>query len=89
MTVRAATEDGLPQQVPVAERRLRLEIVFDGIDERQTQAVAAKMIDRAHEVANLPESECDVDVSVEEGSAARHDVDPNARLSARGRPVAR
>jgi hypothetical protein len=33
--------------------------------EQAAQAVAAKMIDRAHEIANMPDCECDVDVSVE------------------------
>jgi hypothetical protein len=44
---------------------LRVETVFRVADEAHGQAVAAKMIDRAHEIANLPECECDVDVSVE------------------------
>ena len=29
------------------------------------QTLAAEMIDRAHELANRPECECDVDVSVQ------------------------
>ncbi len=44
---------------------LRVETVFHLADESQRQAVAAKLIDRAHELANSPECECDVDVSVE------------------------
>ena len=44
---------------------LRVETVFHLADESQGQAVAAKLIDRAHELANSPECECDVDVSVE------------------------
>ena len=48
-----------------ADRMLRVETVFRVADELQGQAVAAKLIDRAHEIANLPECECDVDVSVE------------------------
>ena len=44
---------------------LRVEAVFRVADEQSAQTVAAKMIDRAHEIANLPECECDVDVSVE------------------------
>ena len=47
------------------EGRLRVETVFHVADETQGQAVAAKLIDRAHELANSPECECDVDVSVE------------------------
>jgi vacuolar-type H+-ATPase subunit D/Vma8 len=71
----------------ISEHRLRLEIVFSGIDEREAQAVAAKMIDRAHEIANLPEYECDVDVSVEQISAERH-IDPGEQ-PARARTIAR
>ena len=44
---------------------LRVETVFHLADESQGQAVAEKLIDRAHELANSPECECDVDVSVE------------------------
>jgi hypothetical protein len=44
---------------------LRVETVFRVTDEPHGQTVAAKMIDRAHEIANLAECECDVDVSVE------------------------
>jgi hypothetical protein len=44
---------------------LRVETVFHLADESQGQAVAAKLIDRAHELANSPECECDVDVSVQ------------------------
>jgi hypothetical protein len=50
---------------PDATRVLRVETVFRVADELHGQTVAAKMIDRAHEIANLPECECDVDVSVE------------------------
>jgi hypothetical protein len=48
-----------------AHRTLRVETVFRVADELHGQTVAAKMIDRVHEIANLPECECDVDVSVE------------------------
>jgi hypothetical protein len=58
-------------ETPISEQSLRLEIVFHGVDERQAQALAARMIDRAHEIANLPDYECDVDVSVEQAPAAR------------------
>jgi hypothetical protein len=50
---------------PGAEGLLRVQTVFHLADESQGQAVAAKLIDRAHELANSPECECDVDVSVE------------------------
>jgi hypothetical protein len=48
-----------------AERVLRVQSTFHVADEAQGQAVAAKLIDRAHELANSPECECDLDVSVE------------------------
>jgi hypothetical protein len=44
---------------------VRVQAVFHVADDRQAQVVAAKMVDRAHEIANLPECECDVDVSIE------------------------
>jgi len=47
------------------EALLRVETVFHVAEESQGQAVAAKLIDRAHELANSLECECDVDVSVE------------------------
>jgi hypothetical protein len=34
-------------------------------DEKTAQAVAAKLVDRAHEIANMQEWECDVEVDVE------------------------
>jgi hypothetical protein len=46
-------------------RALRVQAVFLVADDHQAQDVAARMIDRAHEIANLPECECDVDVTVE------------------------
>jgi hypothetical protein len=48
-----------------ADRMLRVQSTFHVADEAQGQDVAAKLIDRAHELANSPECECDVDVSVE------------------------
>jgi hypothetical protein len=42
-----------------------VQTVFRVADEQQAQTLAAQMVDRAHEIANLPECECDVDVSVE------------------------
>ncbi|HEY2200263.1 MAG TPA: hypothetical protein VGH56_00115 [Solirubrobacteraceae bacterium] len=50
---------------PGATGTLRVETVFRVADELHGQAIAARMIDRVHEIANLPECECDVDVSVE------------------------
>jgi hypothetical protein len=50
---------------PGADRMLRVEVIFRVADATHGQTVAARLIDRAHEIANLPECECDVDVSVE------------------------
>jgi len=54
---------------------LRVEAVFMDVDEQHADTIAAEMIGRAHELANLPEWECDVDVSVQlsppEASGAR------------------
>jgi hypothetical protein len=61
---------------PGAEGLLRVETVFHLTDESQGQAVAAKLIDRAHELANSPECECDVDVSVE-WTRPRDHADPS------------
>jgi hypothetical protein len=44
---------------------VHVQVSFHAADERQAQTVAAKLIDSAHEIANQPECECDVDVSVE------------------------
>jgi hypothetical protein len=50
---------------PAAGRMLRVQTIFRVSEEQHGQTVAAKLIDRAHEIANLPECQCDVDVSVE------------------------
>jgi len=65
--VSADLSTGLPLRrvVSATGGLLRVETVFHLADESQGQAVAAKLIDRAHELANSPECECDVDVSVE------------------------
>lgn len=55
-------------------RTLRVQAIFHGLDEPQAQAIAAELIERAHELANQPESECDVDVSVQLAPASP-DVD--------------
>lgn len=63
---------------------------FKVSDEQTAQAVAAKMVDRAHEIANQPDCECDVDVSVEWlplGDSSGQ-VEQLAE-SARGRPIDR
>lgn len=50
-----------------------VEVVFHVEDERLGHSLAERMIDRAHEIANLPECECDLDVNVrwtEDGRSA-------------------
>jgi hypothetical protein len=46
-------------------RPVHVQAVFHVSSDEQAQAVASRMVDRAHEIANLPECECDVDVSIE------------------------
>jgi hypothetical protein len=72
---------------PRAEGLLRVETVFHLADESQGQAVAAKLIDRAHELANSPECECDVDVSVEWVRPEEH-ADSSGVSAAGASPVA-
>ncbi|MGH2834743.1 MAG: hypothetical protein ACRDK4_14770 [Solirubrobacteraceae bacterium] len=47
------------------EPGLTVRVRFKLADEPAARELAAKVIERAHELANLPESECDVDVDVE------------------------
>jgi hypothetical protein len=54
--------------------------VFRDVSEQRAQALAAEMIDRAHELANLPDCECDLDVSVQ--------LAPPRDDEARGAPAA-
>jgi hypothetical protein len=53
--------------VTAADPTLRVQAVFAvrGEDEEHAYAIAAELIDRLNAVANLPECECDVDISVE------------------------
>jgi hypothetical protein len=44
---------------------LTVQAVFHGLHERRAQTIAADLIDRAHELANEPGGECDVDVNVQ------------------------
>jgi hypothetical protein len=48
-----------------ARAALRVEAVFHDVDPRQADMIAAEMVARAHELANRPECECDVDLSIE------------------------
>jgi hypothetical protein len=73
---------------------LRVQTTFHVADEAQGQAVAAKLIDRAHELANSPECECDLDVSVEWVEPEDLAADPGGvavtdRRSAGEQPAAR
>jgi hypothetical protein len=73
---------GLRGVVPsVEDRVLRVQTTFHLLDEAQGQVVAAKLIDRAHELANSPECECDLDVSVEW-------IHPDAATAPAGTPAA-
>jgi hypothetical protein len=80
------------EQVPVPDatagaRAVRVQTVFHVADDRQAQVIAAKMVDRAHEIANLPECECDVDVSIDRlQQGAAHPVGPGGG-TASGRPA--
>ena len=76
------------------ERVLRVQTTFHVADEAEGQAVAAKLIDRAHELANSPECECDLDVSVEWVKSEDLAADPEGmaatdRRSASEQPAAR
>lgn len=51
-----------------AHSAVLVQAVFHVSSDAQAQIVAARMVDRAHEIANLPECECDVDVSIERES---------------------
>lgn len=69
---------------------VHVQVSFHAADERQAQTVAAKLIDSAHEIANLPECECDVDVSVEtsplQGSPGSPASEDASGAPPRGRP---
>jgi hypothetical protein len=83
---------GASGALTVSAHTVHIQVSFHAANERQAQTVAAKLIDSAHEIANLPECECDVDVSVEtsplqdsllQGSPASEDV---SGAPPRGRP---
>jgi hypothetical protein len=44
---------------------LRVEAVFHDVAAEQADTIAAELIARAHELANMPECACDVDVNVQ------------------------
>ncbi len=53
------------------EPQLRVQAIFAvrGDDEERAYAIATELIDRLNAVANLPECECDLDISVERAPA--------------------
>jgi hypothetical protein len=88
-----STGGGLRGVESITDCVLRVQATFHIADEAQGQAVAAKLIDRAHELANSPECECDVDVSVEwirlEDRADRDDLPAGSGPPVHGHPAAR
>ncbi len=67
MSVELSSSGGPGAGASAGRSTLRVEVVFRDLDARRSHAVAAEMVSRAHELANLPESECDVDVSIRVG----------------------
>ncbi len=66
---------------------VRVQVTFHVRNERQAHVVTERMVDRAHEIANMPECECDLDVSVERmRTDSPQPADPGDAL-ARGRPA--
>ena len=54
-----------PRAVDIGDpETLRVEVVFHDLGPHQADTIAAEMVSRAHELANLPEHACDVDVNV-------------------------
>ncbi len=49
---------------PSESGTLRVEAVFHDVAPQQADTLAAELIARAHELANMPEHACDVDVNV-------------------------
>jgi hypothetical protein len=80
VSVDLSSREELDEIAPSESGMLRVEAVFRDVDERHAETIAAEMIDRAHELANLPDCQCDVDVSVQELSADSH-VDPAMPLA--------
>lgn len=48
-----------------AEAGMSVRVLFKVADEAAARTVASRLIDSAHEIANLPECECDLDVAAE------------------------
>ncbi|HWY18477.1 MAG TPA: hypothetical protein VNY27_07175 [Solirubrobacteraceae bacterium] len=75
MSARLPGGAGSGATAPSAPGVLRVEAVFHDVASEQADTIAAELIARAHELANLPECGCDVDVNVQqsppEGDGAR------------------
>jgi hypothetical protein len=62
-----------------------VQAVFHDVDAQHADQIAAEMVSRAHELANLPEHACDVDVNIElappsdPGAGSDDDDDDDAR----------
>jgi hypothetical protein len=56
-----------PPPTPTGSRGpgLTVQVRFQLADESAARELAARLIDRAHELANRPECECDLDVDVQ------------------------
>ncbi len=80
MSGEVSTAGPIQSGTPGRSCTLRVEVVFRDLDERQADAVAASMIGRAHELANVPACECDVDVSVRTSTPAAADAPRDGAL---------
>lgn len=67
-------------------RPVCVQAIFHVSSDKQAQAVASRMVDRAHEIANLPECECDVDVSIERARPDTTSFIDAGVVSAHGHP---
>jgi hypothetical protein len=77
----ARMDDPVPLSRPVCVRA-----VFHVSSDEQAQAVASRMVDKAHQIANLPECECDVDVSIERTPAGTIGLLDTSAAPVAGRP---
>lgn len=61
-----------------AVQTLRVQAVFHELDSQKAEHIAAEMVARAHELANAPECECDVDVNIESLSPPAAPLTPSS-----------
>jgi hypothetical protein len=78
--------DGMDDPIPLS-RPVRVQAIFHVSSDEQARAVASRMVDRAHEIANLPECECDVDVSIERLGADGTSLHDPSAAPAHGHPA--